>query len=182
MVRALALSGLAGLGAAWLPACGSSPSSSSPPAVASGIAVTSPAFRSGDSIPLRFTCVGDNQSPPLSWSGVPSGAVELAVVVDDPDAPGGTFVHWVLTGLTPTSTGLGPGERPAGTTEARGSSGEVGYTGPCPPNHQTHRYRFTVYALRTKASVAAGASPSEVVSAIRSASLATGTLVARFGR
>jgi Raf kinase inhibitor-like YbhB/YbcL family protein len=168
-----------GVAAAAPAACGSS--RSRPPA-RSGIAVTSAAFRSGGSIPLRYTCVGDNQSPPLAWSGVPAGAVQLAVVVEDPDAPQGTFVHWVLTGLAPTSAALAAGERPAGTTEARGSSGQVGYTGPCPPNHQTHRYRFTVYALRSPVAVPPGASPSDAVSAIRGGALGAGTLEARFGR
>jgi Raf kinase inhibitor-like YbhB/YbcL family protein len=163
VVARLALLAAAGLAACGLTACGSSGSSSG-------------------AIPLRYTCVGDNQSPPLAWSGVPGAAAELAVVVDDPDAPQGTFVHWVLTGLAPTRTALGAGERPPEAVEARGSSGETGYTGPCPPNHQTHRYRFTVYALRSPAGVAPGAPFSAALSAVESRALARGTLTARFGR
>ena len=136
----------------------------------------------GATIPVRYTCVGDNQSPPLAWRGVPPGAAELAVVVDDPDAPQGTFVHWVLTGLAPARTALDAGERPPAAVEARGSSGETGYTGPCPPNHQTHRYRFTVYALRAPAGVAPGAPFSTALSALQSRALASGTLTAKFGR
>ena len=172
--RAAAVVALSGL-----VACGSSGSRHQ---AGTGMRVTSPAFNAGDPIPVRYTCLGDNVSPPLGWSGVPSAAVELAVVVDDPDAPNGTFVHWVLAGLPPTRTVLAAGERPPGAVEARGSSGEVGYTGPCPPNHQTHHYRFTVYALRARSGVTAGASSSTALPAITTNALATGTLVARFGR
>ena len=183
LVARLSLVAAVGLAASALTACGSSGTSSGAgPRPRSGVSVTSPAFREGGTIPLRYTCVGDNQSPPLAWSGVPSAAAELALVVDDPDAPQATFVHWVLTGLAPTRRALGAGERPPEAVEARGSSGEAGYTGPCPPDHQTHRYRFSVYALRTPAGVPAGAPFSAALSAVESRALARGTLTARFGR
>jgi Raf kinase inhibitor-like YbhB/YbcL family protein len=83
------------------------------------ITLRSPAFADGDTIPGVYTCDGDDVSPPLEWSGVPSDAAELAVVVEDPDAPGGTFVHWVLWGLDAGQPGLGQGQAPAGAREGR---------------------------------------------------------------
>lgn len=110
------------------------------------ITVSSPAFRDGQPIPARFTCDGAGEAPPLVWSGVPDGAAALSLVVDDPDAPRGTFVHWVVLDLPAAATGL-PGESlPAGTVQARNSAGRASYFGPCPPSG-SHHYRFTVYAL-----------------------------------
>lgn len=106
--------------------------------------VTSPAFREGEPIPARYTCRGAPVVP-LAWSGVPEDARSLAVVVRDPDAPRGTFVHWVVHGIAPTVTALdGP---PPGAHETGNDSGGTGWFAPCPPSG-THRYLFTVYALR----------------------------------
>ncbi len=110
------------------------------------ITVTSTAFEDGEPIPQQFTCQGEGSSPPLDWTGVPADAASLALVVTDPDAPRGTFVHWVLYDLPARDSGLAAGEVPAGASEADNSAGKSGWYPPCPPSG-THRYVFTLYAL-----------------------------------
>jgi Raf kinase inhibitor-like YbhB/YbcL family protein len=146
------------------------------------ITVTSPAFTAGAAIPERFTCDGDNRSPPLRWSGVPAGTVEVALVVDDPDAPRGTYVHWVIVGIDPASTELAEGAVPPGARQVGNSAGKAAYAGPCPPGGAPHHYRFTVYALQRRADVGADASPEAAIQAIEAAATARGRLVGTFGR
>ncbi|HET9442142.1 MAG TPA: YbhB/YbcL family Raf kinase inhibitor-like protein [Acidimicrobiales bacterium] len=146
------------------------------------IRVTSTAFAEGATIPERFSCEGDNVAPPLAWSGVPDGAVELAVVVSDPDAPGGTFHHWLLLGLDPALSSLETGTVPAGAVEGEASSGKATYIGPCPPDGSTHRYRFTVYALDRPLGLPAGVAAGEALRAIRPAVIGEGRLTGRFSR
>ena len=98
-----------------------------------GIELRSPSFGDHQPIPARHAKDHDNLSPALEWSGVPEEAVELAVLCEDPDAPRGTFIHWVLAGLEPTGPGLVEGERPAAAVEGRNDFGEEGYSGPQPP-------------------------------------------------
>jgi Raf kinase inhibitor-like YbhB/YbcL family protein len=139
------------------------------------ITVTSSAFANGGRIPEEFTCRGAGTSPPLSWTGLPSGTRSVAVLVLDPDAPSGTFVHWVLVGVPPAQTELVAGTVPSGASQARNSAGKVGWTPPCPPSG-THHYRFTVYALGGAADVADGADPDTAVRAVQDAGIAEGTL------
>ncbi|NYJ04155.1 YbhB/YbcL family Raf kinase inhibitor-like protein [Petropleomorpha daqingensis] len=139
------------------------------------ITVTSSAFADGDRIPEEFTCHGDGASPPLAWTGLPSGTASVAVVVLDPDAPNGTFVHWVLVGVPPTPPDLMAGAVPPDATQARNSAGDVGWTPPCPPSG-THHYRFTVYALDGSVDLADGADPDTAIRAVRDAATAEGTL------
>ena len=109
----------------------------------------SPAFPDAGVIPVRFTCDGDDVSPPLTWSGAPEGTVALALVVDDPDAPAGTFTHWLLADLPGDTDRLAEGAT-AGTAGTSGTNdfSRIGYGGPCPPRgHGPHRYRFRLYAL-----------------------------------
>jgi Raf kinase inhibitor-like YbhB/YbcL family protein len=156
--------------------------SGNPKGGSGALTVTSPAFAPGGRIPVRYTCSGDNVSPPLRWAGTPPAARELAVAVLDPDAPSGTFTLWVLAGLAPTLPDLDVGQRPPGAVEARGSSGEVGYTGPCPPDGKTHHYRFIVYALGSPSGLAPGAPASAALATITTRAIATGELVGTFGR
>lgn len=108
----------------------------------------SSAFEEGDTVPARFTCDGDNISPPLSWSGVPEDAAELRISLTDPDAPRGTFTHWLVVGIDPSSSDVGEGQVPAGGTEEKNSFDEEAYGGPCPPSGgDPHRYVFRVEAL-----------------------------------
>jgi Raf kinase inhibitor-like YbhB/YbcL family protein len=139
------------------------------------LTVTSPAFADGAAIPTEFTCKGDNTSPPLQWSGVPAGARSIALVVDDPDAPNGTFVHWVVYNIDPADSGIDAGTVPSGARQADNSSGNPGYTGPCPPSG-THHYRFTVYVLRSPLTVPAGGDAEQISVAIRGKTTARGTL------
>src|SRR3954447_9768890 len=164
--------------AAGLTACSGQADRTDATATSSGaasIVVTSPAFADGAAIPEEFTCRGAGTSPPLSWTGLPSGPGSVALVVEDPDAPSGTFVHWVLVGLSPAQPGLGAGTVPEGAVEARNGRGEVGWTPPCPPGG-THHYRFTVYALDQAVDVPSGADPDEAIRAVQDASSAQGTL------
>jgi Raf kinase inhibitor-like YbhB/YbcL family protein len=148
-----------------------------------GIQVRSPAFDDRQPIPARHARDRDNLSPPLAWSGVPDGAVELAVLCEDPDAPGGTFVHWVLAGLQPTATGLAEGERPAAAVEGRNDFGDDGYGGPQPPlGHGPHRYVFWVYAASAPLGLAAGASADDLRRALQGKELASGTLIGTYQR
>jgi Raf kinase inhibitor-like YbhB/YbcL family protein len=167
--------------------CGSSPSGSGAAdalvdaPIASGLAVTSPAFTAGSAIPPRYSC--DGVSPPLSWTGVPTGSAELAVVVDDPDAPDGTYVHWVLFAIGPAIGQLAEGEVPAGARQARNSARHTGYSGPCPPRGDgPHHYRFSIYALGRSVAAADGSSSGEVLRAVRDAAISKGTLTATFDR
>jgi Raf kinase inhibitor-like YbhB/YbcL family protein len=112
----------------------------------SAFAVASPAFANGEPIPERFTVDGANVSPPLAISNPPEGTVTFALVVDDPDAPRGTWVHWVAWNLPATTREISEGSLPAGAVEGRNSWGRTGYGGPSPPSG-THRYHFKLYAV-----------------------------------
>jgi len=115
------------------------------------ISLTSTTFQANGPIPAVHTCDGGDRSPALAWSGVPAGAKSLALIVDDPDAPRGTWVHWVIYDIPPSATGLqegagSGGALPAGTRLGRNDFKRTGYGGPCPPSG-THRYFFKLYAL-----------------------------------
>ena len=110
--------------------------------------LTSPAFGDGPPIPARYTCDGENVSPELRWSDVPDDTSSLALTCEDPDAPRGTFTHWVIWNLDPTEGGIPAGDVPKGARQGRNDFGHVGYGGPCPPIGN-HRYFFKLYALDT---------------------------------
>lgn len=116
---------------------------------ASKLSIASPAFNHEAEIPAIFTCDGENVSPPLSISGVPEGARSLALIVDDSDAPDGTFTHWIVMDIPPTTTEIAQGSVPEGAVEGTTSFGRPGYSGPCPPSG-LHRYFFTLYVLDQK--------------------------------
>jgi hypothetical protein len=126
-----------------------------PKAKAAEFALSSDAFQAGGEIPAGYTCDGRNLSPELSWKNVPAGAKSLALVVRDPDAPSGDFLHWAVVDIPPGVSQLAAGARPpAPSRELANDAGTAGYTGPCPPSGR-HRYVFTLYALSTD-SFAAG--------------------------
>ncbi len=151
--------------------------------VPEGITVTSTAFDAGDEVPERYSCEGENVPPPLSWKGVPAGTGELAVVIEDPDAPSGTFVHWLVVGIDPAATGLSGAGPPAGAEVLAGSSDNPTYIGPCPPNDDgDHRYVFEVYALKERPALDAVTTPVDKVRAIRKAAVAGGFLLGTFSR
>lgn len=145
------------------------------------IIVTSDAFAEGQAIPRRFTCDGAGDVPSLAWHGGPSDAKAQAVVVDDPDAPRGTFTHWVVLDLPPNTTSLTGGALPSGATQATNSGGRAGWYPPCPPNG-THHYRFTVYALRQPTGLGDGAPLDKALRAVETEALAWGRLVGTYSR
>ena len=122
-------------------------------AAAAALALSSSAIPEGGAVPARYTCRADDVSPPLLWTGVPAGTVELALVVRDVDAEG--FVHWVVAGLSPDLGGIAEDSPPAGAVEAANDFGRPGWAGPCPPAG-THVYDFRVYALAQPSGVVAG--------------------------
>ena len=143
--------------------------------------VTSTAFRDGQAIPRRHTCEGEDVSPPLAWSGLPPGTVSLALIVDDPDAPGGTFTHWLGWGIDPAAGGLRESER--APRDGRGDFGTTGYRGPCPPRrHGPHRYVFRLFALAEELGLRSGAGRSELERALEGAVLAHAELVGTYER
>jgi Raf kinase inhibitor-like YbhB/YbcL family protein len=119
--------------------------------------VTSAAFAPGGRIPRQYTCDGQDIAPPLHWSGIPGDATELRLIMHDPDAPGGDFIHWQLSGLSPRSNGLAAGQAPAMGNAGTNSFGTTGYRGPCPPRGSPpHHYVITLTALATDQTVGIG--------------------------
>ena len=142
-----------------------------------------PGLQRPRSHPPRFAKEGEDLSPPLEWSGVPDTAVELALLCEDPDAPGGTFVHWVVAGVDPSLSGLAEGELPQGAVEGGNDYGGTGYGGPRPPvSDPAHRYFFRLYAVGEPLGVSPGASADDVRHAIEGKELARGTLVGTYQR
>jgi Raf kinase inhibitor-like YbhB/YbcL family protein len=151
------------------------------PAARESVQVTSPAFDPGQTIPKRFTCDGDDVSPPLAFRDVPPRARELALVEEDPDAD--HFVHWTVLRIPPDSAMIAEGRVPPGSIETENSFGDRGYSGPCPPEgDEPHRYVFALYALSRPLGLDEDASVDEVREAIGEDALARGTLTAEYGR
>lgn len=145
--------------------------------------LTSPAFADGDPIPARYTCDGDNTLPDLAWTGVPDDAVSLAITCEDPDAPTGTFVHWLVWGIDPGAGGVTGGRPPAGAKQGRNDFGAVGYGGPCPPKgHGMHHYRFTLHASSAPIDLAQGAKVGQLRSALRPVTVAKAVLTGTYRR
>ena len=140
----------------------------------------------GEAIPARYTCDGEDVSPPLTWGEIPSGAKTLALIMDDPDAPVGTWDHWILYNIPVNLEGLpenypAVGETPNGTRSGRNSWGRLGYGGPCPPSG-THRYFFRLYALDRKLDLAPGATSGQVRAAMSGSILAEAELYGTYRR
>ena len=143
------------------------------------ITITSPAFKAGGTIPPTFTCKGANQNPPLQFGGIPKEAKSLALIIDDPDAPGGLFTHWLVWNIGPANTQLGENSVPAGAAQGMNDFGRIGYGGPCPPSG-THRYYFRLFALDQKIDLSPGAKRGALEQALKGHILARGELMARF--
>ena len=150
------------------------------------VTLSSSVFDEGEMIPSKYTCDGDDVSPPLQWSGVPDDAESLALICDDPDAPGKTWVHWVLFNLPPDTTSLEE-EFPTderlenGILQGITDFGRHGYGGPCPPGG-THRYYFKLYALDTTLDLGPDAKKSDVVGAMDGHILAEGQMMGKYQR
>ncbi|HEV3165470.1 MAG TPA: YbhB/YbcL family Raf kinase inhibitor-like protein [Isosphaeraceae bacterium] len=177
---------------AVIPACGSRDTEA--PAAPLTIKLTSRAFSEGTAIPKKHTCDGDDTSPPLSWTNVPQKAQSLALICEDPDAPTGTFTHWLVYNLSADLTELNEGiHRTETFTPASGDKhdvpahqgkndfGNLGYGGPCPPSG-THHYYFKLFALDTTPDLKPGATRSQLLSAIKDHVLAEGRLMGTYAR
>jgi len=151
------------------------------------IQLMSSAFADGSPIPVKHTCDGQDVSPPLEWSNLPQGARSLALIADDPDAPGGTWVHWVLYNLPATVSELREGMPttetiPTGVAQGRNDFRRIGYGGPCPPRGNAHRYFFRIYALDTELSLKPGATKKDLLRAMEGHILAEGQLRGTYKR
>ncbi|HEY6460259.1 MAG TPA: YbhB/YbcL family Raf kinase inhibitor-like protein, partial [Polyangiaceae bacterium] len=154
--------------------CGSASHPSSVPGTTlASISVTSRAFANGGAIPVDYSCDGTGKSPPLTWSAPPEGTKTMAIILDDPDAPGGTFTHWIAFNIPAATVSLPEGADIAALGGAEGDNGfdRPGYGGPCPPRREMHRYYFHVYALDKQLTARPGASRDEVDAAMQHAVL-----------
>ena len=149
--------------------------------------VSSPAVREGDRIPTKYTADGDDVSPELRWNGAPPNTKSFALICADPDAPRGTWTHWVLFNIPADKTSLPervPTEKELadGSRQGKNDFGKIGFGGPDPPKGGPHRYFFKVYALDTKLDLPAGATRQQVLDAIEGHILAEGQLMGKYGR
>jgi len=150
----------------------------SPRSKTASLTVTSSAFSANGTIPAEYTCDGSQTSPPLSWSGAPADAKSIAILVEDPDAPKGTFTHWLVTDIPTTTTSLDKGASlPDGAMAVKNDKGDAGYAPPCPPTGR-HHYHFRVFALdKTLGKIT---TRSEFLSAIKGHVLAQGDLIGTY--
>lgn len=158
------------------------PTETDPDTAAGEIRVRSAAFSEGEPIPAEHTCDGEDRPPPLRWEGVPEGAASIAVLVVDPDAPSGEFVHWAVAGISPEADSL-DGPLPEGAVEGENDFGQQGWAGPCPPaGDEAHRYLFTVSALDGALELEPGFTAQELENAMRGSVTAQGTVSGTYGR
>jgi len=151
------------------------------------IIVASAAFAAGSAIPTKYTCMGQDVSPPITWEKIPEGTKSIALICDDPDAPMGTWVHWVIFNIPPDKTGLPEAvppdpKLPDGSTQGINDFRRHGYGGPCPPPGKPHRYFFKVYALDTVLDLGSTATKRDVEKAMEGHILAQGELMGTFRR
>lgn len=149
--------------------------------------LTSAAFKEGELIPKKYTCDGADVSPPLQWTGAPSTTQSFVIIADDPDAPAGTWIHWVLYQVPLDLRGLKEGvlaqeSLPDGSLQGVNDFKRVGYGGPCPPPGKPHRYFFKLYALDTQLTLKPRATKPQVLEACQGHVLAEAQLMGRYGR
>jgi Raf kinase inhibitor-like YbhB/YbcL family protein len=142
--------------------------------------ITSPAFQQGGNIPPKFSCDGGNTSPPLQFSNVPLAAKSLVLIVDDSDAPSGSFTHWAIWNISPQTTAIAEGSAPKGVPGTN-DFGRSGYGAPCPPSG-AHRYNFKVFALDRQLDLPSGARRGQLDAAIKGHVLAESELMGRYSR
>jgi hypothetical protein len=155
--------------------------------IIASIEFSSPSFESGAEIPVEFTCDGDNISPALRWSDVPSGTGSIVVIVDDPDAPGGIFRHWSVYNIPSGARSLKANQPNASqlensTRQGQNEFGVTGYGGPCPPSGQTHEYAFFIYALTAPLELEENPTPAQVSAALRGKVIGTGSFSGMYAR
>lgn len=144
--------------------------------------ILSAAFLNGQTIPAKYTCDGDNTNPPLTFGEVPDQTQSLALIVDDPDAPNGTWTHWTLWNITATTTAIAENSVPPDAVQGQTSFGSQKYGGPCPPSGQQHRYFFKLYALDAKLSIPSYSDVNALTQAIQGHILQEAELMGMYGR
>ncbi len=149
--------------------------------VANKMKIVSGAFKNNQTIPTKYTCDGENVSPPLSFSDVSGNTKALALIMDDPDAPGGTWTHWTLWDIDPRTTKVEEKSIPKVAIEGTTSFGKSGYGGPCPPSGR-HRYFFTLYALDQELDLKAETKVEDLQTAMQGHILATSQLIGLYSR
>jgi Raf kinase inhibitor-like YbhB/YbcL family protein len=154
--------------------------SEAPKEATHGMTISSPAFADGKSIPAKYTCDGSDTIPPLAFAGVPQAAKSLALVVDDPDAPGGTFDHWIVWNIPPSTSSVAEGKAPQGMT-GRNGFGKDGYGGPCPPGGE-HRYFFKLYALDSTMNLSPSSVKADLEKAMKGHVIAQAQMMGRYRR
>ncbi len=150
------------------------------------ISASSSAFQQGGTIPAKYTCDGNDVSPPLKWTGVPEATKSLALISDDPDAPMGTWVHWVMWNIPPSAQELAENvtpkpELPDGSRQGISDFRRPGYGGPCPPSG-VHRYYFKIYALDTMLDLPSSTRKADLLKAMKGHILAEGQLMGKYSR
>ena len=143
--------------------------------------LTSTAFTNEEKIPVIYTCDGNKVNPPLSISGLPTGTKSLALIVDDPDAPRGTFTHWVIWNIDPVTTQIVSGKTPPKSQEGTNSAGSIGFVPPCPPTG-SHRYFFTLLALDSTIGLDAKAKKADLEAAMKGHIMEQTNLIGAYGR
>lgn len=143
--------------------------------------LTSTSFEDGATIPVEYTCTGAGTTPQLAWKRVPSRTKELALIMEDPDAPGGTFVHWVVAGIKPKPPSIAAGADPMGTFVGLNSIGRPVWQPPCPPTGPAHHYIFNLYALNKKVTLPPGADAATLRTAMKGKILSRAKLVGLYG-
>lgn len=149
--------------------------------------IESPAFGSGEVVPARYTCAGEDVSVPLNWKGAPERTVSFAVICDDPDAPSGSWVHWVIYNIAPRLNALNEGvvqkeQSEDGSLQGFNDFHKIGYNGPCPPHGAPHRYVFMIYALDTVLYLKGEVVKQSLLQAMKGHILAQASLIGRYGR
>ena len=157
------------------------------PGVGTRFSIQSAKFANGEMIPVQFTCDGEDQSPPLAWRDPPAGTRSFALIVHDPDAPAGDWVHWVLYDVPAERRDLPEGVPRRAVVEGIGTQGRndfrrVGWGGPCPPRGAAHRYRFHLMALDTSVALESGVEREALLAAVRGHVLAEAELTGRYQR
>jgi len=167
-------------------ACGGNGDENGAPPVEVEMELTSAVFADGGTIPVDYTCDGQDISPELSWSGAPEGTQSFALILDDPDSPGGDFTHWIIFNIPADTSTLveAISTAPLSVLVGQGENdfGSIGYSGPCPPSGSSHRYSFTLYALDITLELEAGATRGQLLDAMEGHILAQGELVGVYQR
>ncbi len=179
----LGLAGALLMGAPWLSGCHAATDREGDTAmpVTKTLRLTSPAFQHKGAIPLRYTCDGEESNPPLHIDGVPANAKSLALIMEDPDAPRGTFDHWVLWNIPPETQVIAENDWPEQARAGTNSFHRQTYGGPCPPSGM-HRYFFTLYALNTRLDLPAGTDKHRLGEAMQGHVLDTAVLMGTYSR